>query len=156
MRSGIALMASGRRNAAKPNLAPMRPKRRLASMFFAVSAFSSEAKGWNLSPTVFVLQDGFDAALSTDERHLEGNPRLARRYPYNSFISKDERTTVNQNVSAGLFAICTADLEHRALQAWLIDEKSRYSSKLSRGQDPNQVGLVVTRSQRNCSLTEES
>src|SRR5436309_14347906 len=102
MRSGIALMASGRRNAAKPNLAPMRPKRRLASMFFAVSAFSGEAKGWNLSPTVLALQDGFDTALSTDDLHLEGNLRLARMYPYNSFISKDEGKTVNQTVSAGL------------------------------------------------------
>src|SRR5207245_2694049 len=80
MRSGIARMASGRRNAAKPNLAPIRAKRRLASRFFAVSALSNDAKGWNLSPTVLVLQDGFDAALSTDDPHLEGNPRLARRY----------------------------------------------------------------------------
>ena len=99
MRSGIALMASGRRNAAKPNLAPIRAKRRLASRFFAVSALSNDAKGWNLSPTVLVLQDGFDTALSTDDPHLEGNPRLARRYPYNSFISKDERTLVQTRLN---------------------------------------------------------
>src|SRR5437879_13153999 len=72
MRSGIALIAMGRRNATNPNLAPKRPRRRPARRFFALSAFSKDAKGWKFSPTVLVLQDGFDQTLSTDNPHLEG------------------------------------------------------------------------------------
>ncbi len=110
--------------------------RRLASRFLAPSAFSNDAKGWNLSPTDLVLQDGFGTELSTDDHHLKGNPRLASRYPYNSFISKDKPTTVNQNVSARAAAAFTADLEHTLRKSVSCKKNSSKLSWQSRPHGP--------------------